>query len=614
MKQLLKLILLTALLPLQAGAQRYQQKLDRAVVVVNRSGSTIRNVTSAAGQGNLISWRKLAQEPEGTTYNVYKRAQGASDFTKMNSTPLKVTCYAPSSLTNNTEYAVTAISPDGTEGAMSRPFLYKTQAYPNVWFNFDFDNTVISRNDYRTKFCWPMDIDGNGEYDAVVVDRLYAGASTDEEGGDNDATTSHKIQAYKLDGTLLWTVDMGPNVNICAGQNDMVLAYDINCDGRCEVIVRSSDGTRFWNKAANTWGKYVGGSNNPDTDNDGITDYRTQTRRNPPFYISVIDGATGAELEHAELNYSNLSEGSGGDNYGRDNRASYMNFGYGAMEGHYGIAYLDGIHPSLVMECEDRDTGGQHHGYVLAFDYSKGAWKHSYTWVRNPIRPYCSEFHQIRILDSDGDGCDEMWAGGYGVNPMLGRYTSTGIGHGDRFIISDIDPDRPGLEGYAIQQSALLGQLLYDARTAERIKEWYLPSVYDVGRGACLDIDNSHKGYEILSYVDEFVYNCKGEKTGQTRSGTMFEGVWWDGRLQREWLNSPGGSGWGTNVMITRVLGDRLCEFSQESSWATHGGTGTRPAFMGDIIGDWREEIILAKQDANGSTGLVGYTTNMPTN
>ena len=77
----------------------------------------------------------------------------------------------------------------------------------------------------------------------------------------------------------------------------------------------------------------------------------------------------------------------------------------------------------------------------------------------------------------------------------------------------------------------------------------------------------------------------------------MFEGIWWDGRLQREWINSPGGSGWDTNIMITRVLGDRLVEFSQESSWATHGGTGTRPAFMGDLVGDWREEIILAKQN-----------------
>ena len=93
----------------------------------------------------------------------------------------------------------------------------------------------------------------------------------------------------------------------------------------------------------------------------------------------------------------------------------------------------------------------------------------------------------------------------------------------------------------------------------------------------------------------------------------MFEGVWWDGDLQREWLNSPGGSGWGTNMMVTKVLGDRLAEFSQESTWATHGGTGTRPAFMGDIVGDWREEVILARQNDDSSTGLVGYTTNIPT-
>lgn len=619
MKQLLKLILLTALLPLQAGAQRYQQKLDRAVVVVNRSGSSIRSVTSAAGQGNLISWRKLAQEPEGTTYNVYKRAQGASDFTKMNSTPLKVTCYAPSSLTNNTEYAVTAISPDGTEGAMSRPFLYNTQAYPNVWFNFDFDNTVISRNDYRTKFCWPMDIDGNGEYDAVVVDRLFAGSASGEESdeSENTATTSHKIQAYKLTGELLWTVDMGPNVNICGGQNDMVVAYDINCDGRCEVMVRSSDGTRFWDKENETWGKYAMGSAVPDVDGDGIVDYRTQTARNRPFYISVIDGATGAEIACNELKYSEVTDGS--DSYTRTSRPRYMSDGYSAMDGHFCICYLDGIHPSLVMECLDRDADKTHHNYVFTWDYDWSGstptnWHHSATWSRNDKRPWPAEFHQLRVADVNGDGCDEMIQGGYSVNPLKGWFQSPGIGHGDRYILSDIDPDRPGLEQYAIQQSALLGQLLFDPMTGEHIKEWYLPSVYDVGRGACLDIDNSHKGYEILSYADEFVYDCKGEKTGQTRSGSMFEGVWWDGRLQREWLNSPGGSGWGTNVMITRVLGDRLCEFSQESSWATHGGTGTRPAFMGDIIGDWREEIILAKQDANGSTGLVGYTTNMPTN
>ena len=136
--------------PLSLNAQRMQQPLDRGVVAVYRSGG--RSVTSSGGTGSLISWRKLAQEPEGTTYNIYRRAAGTTDYTKMNDTPLKVTNYKPTSLTNNTEYAVTAISPEGVEGAMSKPFLYKTQPWPNVWLNIDFDNSVIHRNDYRTKF------------------------------------------------------------------------------------------------------------------------------------------------------------------------------------------------------------------------------------------------------------------------------------------------------------------------------------------------------------------------------------------------------------------------------------------------------------------------------
>ncbi len=614
-----RLLLLAAIISLSSAinAQRLQQKLGRGVVAVNRSGSTIRNVTSAAGTGSLISWRKLAQEPEGTTYNVYKRAKGTVDYTKINAAPLAVTCLV-TTLTNNTEYAVTAIAPNGEEGEMSTPYLYVTQKYPNVWFDFDFDDKVIKRNDYRTKYVWPMDLYGNGEYDAVVVDRLYAGADSGEsdEGSENTASTSHKIQAYKLDGTLLWTVDLGPNVNICSGQNDMVVAYDINCDGRCEVMIKSSDGTRFWDNETGSFGKYANFSDNADTDGDGVTDYRTHASRVPPFYVSVIDGETGAEIACNELKYNEVTDGI--DSWGRNTRAKYMSFGYAAMDGHFSVCYLDGIHPSLVMECLDRETNKTHHNYVFAWDFDwvggkATNWHHSATWSRNDKTPWPAEFHMLRVADVNGDGCDEMIQGGYSVNPHTGWFMSPGIGHGDRFICSDIDPDRPGMEVFAIQQSALLGQVLYDAKTAERIKEWYLPSVYDVGRGTCLDIDDTHKGYEILSYADEYVYDCKGERTGQTRTGSMYEGVWWDGRLQREWLNSPGGSGWGTNMMITRVLGDRLCEFSQESTWATHGGTGTRPAFMGDITGDWREEIILAKQDANGSTGLVGYTTNMPT-
>ncbi|MBP5340243.1 MAG: cellulosome protein [Prevotella sp.] len=614
------LSLLTAL-PTLTFAQRLQQPLGRGVVAVNRSGSTIRSVASTGGQGSLISWRKLAQEPDGTTYNVYKRAAGTASYTKINTTPLKVTCLQ-ATLTNNTEYAVTAISPDGKEGPMSAPFLYKTQAYPNVWFDFNFDDNVIRRNDYRTKFVWPMDTDGDGEFDAVVCDRLYASAvSDDADNTENTATTTHKIQAYRLDGTLLWTVDMGPNVNISGGQNDMVVAYDINCDGRCEVMIRASDGTRFWDKKNETWGLYAKGSTVADVDGDGIVDYRTQSKRNRPFYVSVIDGLTGEEIACNELKYNEVTDGA--DRYTRDNRADYMSDGYSAMDGHFAICYLDGLHPSLVMECLDRDTNKTHHNYVFTWEYdwtggTPTNWHHDKTWSRNDKRPWPAEFHQLRVADVDGDGTDEMIQGGYSVNPKNGWFASPGIGHGDRYVLSDIDPDRPGLEVYAIQQSALLGQLIYDARTAERIKEWYLPSVYDVGRGACMDVDASRKGYELYSFTDDYIYDCKGEKTNYTRSGCgikqMFEGVWWNGDLQREELSSPGGSGWGTNLMVTQVLNKaRLVEFSQESTWATHAANGTRPAFMGDMVGDWREEVILAKQNDESCTGLVGYTTAMPT-
>ena len=616
---------------LQVQAQRMQQKLGRGVVAVKRGGTSR---TTDGGSGALVSWRKLAQESEGTTYNLYQRAQGATGYSKVNTQPISKTNYA-TTLQPGTEYAVTAIT-DGVEGEMSAPFLYKTRKWDNVWFDFDFDNSVIKRNDYRTKFVWPMDTDGDGEVDAMLVDRIYAGAvEIDADAGGVNAgemtATTDKLQAYRLDGTLLWTIDMGPNCPICGGSNDKVVAYDINCDGRCEVIIKSSDGTRFWDSGSNTFGRYAKGSSTADTDGDGIVDYRAQGKRNPPYYVSVVNAATGEEIDCSELRYDLVRTPGGqgyADQYSRDNRADYKDDNYGTeyafLTGKFCICYFDGVHPSLGIEAYNRQTNGTHYYYVFAwgYDWQQGKpskWHNYYVWSRNDKRPWPAEAHMLRVGDTDGDGIDELLDGGFGVNPTKGMTFSAGVGHGDRYIYSDIDPDRPGMECFFIQQTSLLGQVLYDAATGEHLKEWYLPSLYDVGRGACMDIDPAHKGYEMYSFADDFIYDCKGEKTGKTRSGygisTTFEGFWWDGNLLREELSSPGGSGYGTNLMVTTVLGkSRLIEFSRESDWGAMGATGTRPAFMGDIIGDWREEVILAKQNADSSTGLVGYSTNLPTN
>lgn len=277
--------LLAAVMPYGAMAQRLQQRLERSVVAVCNS-STV-NVT----------WRKLAQDPDTTTYNIYTRANGGS-YTLLNSTPISKTNYQTTTakIPYGSEIAVTTIV-GGKESEKSLPFTLKQQPWKDLFFNFDFEKTILDPSLYKCKYAWPMDIDGTGRMDAVLVDRL----STDG--------SSHKLQAYRLDGTCLWTIDMGPNIEISGGQNDNVTVYDINCDGKCEVIIKTSDGTRFWDHQAGTWGKYANHSDKADTDGDGVVDYKPSATQNPPYYVSVVNGATGEEIDCAELKYSEITDG-----------------------------------------------------------------------------------------------------------------------------------------------------------------------------------------------------------------------------------------------------------------------------------------------------------------
>lgn len=628
-------LLMAGLMPLQqANAQRLHQKLGRGVVAVQRSNNV------------LISWRKLAQEGDNVKYNIYTRSAGSGDYTKLTQEPLDKTNYSTttSALPYNTEIAVTTVV-DGKESEKSVPWLFKQNTGSNVFMDINFETKLLDPNDYKCKYVWPADMDGDGEIDTYIVDRLYCGqgssGDTDESENDDasDTTTGttqaskHKLQAYRQDGTCLWTIDMGPNVPIDAGQNDMVTVYDIDCDGKCEVLIKSSDGTRFWDQKNNTWGLYANHSTDPDVDGDGMIDYAANdnTTRNPPFYISVVDGLTGAEKYCAELNYAEVTDGK--DTYTRDNRSLYMNQkGYYQMGGHFAVTYDDGIHPSLFMECLDRQRDESpapgHHNYVFAFgfDWVNGNptnFHHYYTWSRNDKTPWPAEFHQLRVADVDGDGIDEMLQGGYGVNSKKGMVFSAGINHGDRYIVTDIDPTRPGMETFAIQQSNLIGQYLYDSATGKHIKEWYLSSVFDVGRGAAFDIDPDHLGLELWSYAGAHPWTAQGKVMENATRGDITDGIWWDGDLGREQISQNGGSGYNSNLYIAKTTVDgskhlndlfRIQYTRNDGTTGTvRGGTGTRPAFCGDIKGDWREEIILMKQDANSSTGIIGFSTDIPT-
>ncbi len=570
-------------LPTTTYAQRKQQKLGRGVV------ATYGTSNGSAGVG--ITWRRLAQEPEDAKYNVYVASSANGTYKLLNSTPLANTNYA-ATLTNvpyGSYIAVTTITDEG-ESVKSKPFQFKNNGLRNIYMEIRYDKSPLNKAKYTTKFVWPCDLNGDGEMD-YVVDRCPV-----------DGSRNFYVEGYLADGTFLWNVDLGVNEVPCDGQNDNMCAYDIDCDGYGELIVQTSDGTRFWDKEKGTWGKYLFGKSTGDTDGDGIIDYETQATKNPPRYMTVIDGMTGAEKASAEFAYDVA--------YNRTNKASLMGDEYNKHEGHVGIFYHDGIHPAIVGEWHTRSADGNTHYYRnVAFAYVNGEWKLLFSKQTGG-----AVFHMIRIADVDGDGCDEMLSGAYAMDQDGSTLYNTGIAHGDRQRISDIDPERPGLECFSIQQYAgdMLGQILYDAGNGDPIKKWYLPAVGDVGRGECLDIDKNHIGWEMFSTMDGYqIYDAKGNKIEGKTGYFPTEGIWWDGQLDRERVDTPDGD--GKNAMVVDYENGRLIEMAKESGWTINSIYGKRANFWGDIIGDWREELVLIRIENGVCQGIVGFTTDFKT-
>ncbi|MBQ9286741.1 MAG: autotransporter-associated beta strand repeat-containing protein [Bacteroidaceae bacterium] len=579
MKRLLSIVAVVAILVATTAtcvyAQRLQQPLGRGVVAV-RNGSSV-----------LVSWRRLAQEPEGATYNVYVNG------TKVNTNPLKNTNFQTTSSKVPTGASVTVtIIIDGVESEPSVPFVAKNFDMRNMFMSITFDASPLTASQFNTSYVWPVDLDGDGEMDYVVNRKS------------NSNALDCYVEGYLRTGEHLWTVKLGPNELSCSGQDDQITVADMDCDGFGDVIIQSSDGTQFWDPDKKDFGLYVNGSTKADTDNDGIVDYETQNTRNAPRYISIIDGLTGREKASIEQSYN--------QHYNRTNRASLMGDEYNKHVGHMGAFYPDGVHPAIVMEWHMRGIEGDHHYYNLgvAYDFTGGKAGKLRELFNEPTG--APAFHQIRIGDVDGDGCDEMMVGGYTMDNTGKVLFNTGIAHGDRFRISDIDPERPGLETFAVQQYAgdQLGMILYDSRTGESIKRWYMAATGDVGRGECMDVDPSHLGWEMWSTMDGNMYDAKGNLISGLANQYPCEGIWWDAEPDREVVQTSDSH---YNVYIQDFYKGREVEFAKISNWRYITVYAKRAAFWGDIIGDWREELILLHKEGNVQVGIVGVSTDYTT-
>ena len=579
-KQSLTAIVLLVMLAFASSttvsAQRLQQKMGRGVVAVKN------------GSNATITWRRFAQEPEDAKYNVYVNG------TKLNSSPLSNTNYATQSslLPAGAKVTVTLVK-NGVEQEQSGAYIVKNYDLRNIFVDIHFERggSPLQSSNFDTSYVWPVDLDGDGEMD-YVVNRI-----------NNTNRMDCYVEGYLSSGEHLWTVKLGPNELSCSGQDDQICAYDIDCDGKGELIVQTSDGTQFWDPDKKTFGLFVNGNTTGDTDGDGIIDYEKQSVKNAPRYMTVVDGMTGREKASVEQTYTS--------DYTRTNRASLMGDEYNKHVGHVGIFYHDGVHPAIVMEWHTRDANGGHHYHnsAWAYDYVNGeATNWHQLFCKTPGGP---AFHQIRIGDTDQDGRDEMIVGGYTMDHDGNTLFNTGIAHGDRFRTSDIDPERPGLETFSIQQYAgdMLGQILYDARTGEPIKKWYLSATGDVGRGECMDIDANHKGWEMWSMMGG-VYDAQGNLIEGISAPFPTEGIWWDQELDREIVQTSGSH---YNVYIQDFFKGREIEIAKLSGYRYLTVYAKRAAFWGDIIGDWREELILRHVEGGVCVGITGFTTDYTT-
>ncbi|WP_181306075.1 rhamnogalacturonan lyase [Rufibacter sp. XAAS-G3-1] len=540
----------------QAVAQRQMEYLDRGVVAVRTGADSV-----------YVSWRLLGTEPDNIAFNVY-RTTGKSKAVKLNKTPItQSTNYVDTKVdvTQPTTYFVKPVL-NGKEQNMSELVEVWAQNYLSI--------PLKTPQGYTPNDASVGDLDGDGKYE-VILHQAGQGRDTPSRG----FTDEPIFQAYKLDGTLLWTINLGKNIREGAHYTQFIV-IDLDGDGKAEFACKTADGT------TDGTGKVIGDKSKDWRDADG------KILQGPEFF-TVFNGQTGAAM--ATVDYipgrGNLGGWGGvGGNGENDNNGNRVDrFVAGA-------AYLDGKLPSVLM-CR----GYYGRSVIAAWDYRNG--KPTSRWVfdsKDGKNPYSGMGnHGLSIADVDQDGKDEVIYGSMVVDDNGQGLFTTGLRHGDALHVTDLDISRPGLEVFGIHENehntSGPGAALYDAKTGEIL--WKGLEGTDVGRGVAADIDPSNLGAEMWFSGSNGLLNLKGEKIGPNPTSTNFL-VWWDGDLTRELLDGNHIDKYKTGRLFT-------AQGCSSNNW-----TKSTPALSADILGDWREEVIFRTTD---NKELRIFTTTAPT-
>lgn len=538
-----------------SNAAREMERLDRGLVAVKVSG------------GVYLSWRMFGTDPESISFNLYR------DGSKVNSEPIATsTNYTDPLGTTSSVYEVRPVLNGSEQNADKSVSVWASQK-----LTINLDRPAGGTNKSGSYTYSPNDIavgdlDGDGEYELV----LKWDPSNSKDNSQKGYTGNVYVDAYKLDGTKLWRIDLG--VNIRAGAHyTQILVGDYDSDGFAEVAMKTAPGTR------DGTGKYL--SKGPAASEDHSKDYRNSNGYilSGNEFLTIFNGKTGAEMATVNYNPPRGTVKSWGDSYGnRVDRFLATN------------AYLDGVKPSMVFQ-----RGYYTRMAIAAYDWD--GTNLTERWYYNAATSgkecYGQGNHNLSAGDVDNDGKDEIIEGNCAVDHDGKFMYRVGYGHGDAMHLGDLDPDVEGLEVWTVHEEKPYGYEIHSAATGKIL--WRETSSGDNGRGVAADVDSTSRGYELWSAANWNTYSAKGKQLASSRPSYNFR-IYWDGDLLDELLDNVTISKWNSSTAKSTNL------ITLEGS--SCNSTKATPNLSADILGDWREEVIT-----HDDSHLFLYTTTIPT-
>ena len=546
------------------------------------------NLSSSGSSGNLVSWRYREKDQNQVKFKLYRGTNATTQSTKINN---------GNYIYNRTNFRDVS----GSASAYYRLEVYdlndnllETEVSRKTWSNQSMEIPTQTPTDTRglgatytpndASFC---DMDGDGEYEII----LKWDPSNSKDAASNGTTSDTYIDCYKLDGTQLWRINIGPNIRSGAHTTPF-LCWDFDGDGYGELICKTAPGT------VDGEGNYVV------LPGDDPTASWLNGRGKPdagPEYVTVFDGPTGAELATMSYHtkYGDVSASSfwGDSNQNRSER-------YLAC-----VAYTDGVTPSAIL-CRGYYRGASLGAYDWDGMQLSLRWLHRSSTSGKEL--WGEGAHFVLSGDVDDDGKDEIVYGAACLDDDGKRIVyRTGLGHGDALHMGDFDWDNPGQEVFMPHEEKPYGYELRDARTGKLLV--YQQADGDTGRGLAADFDSSNDGAELMASCTSALMDCKGNVIADSWAiGSSGAGInnriYWDGDPYDEFFDKSVLGHWNASGRYF----DRIqVNGSNYTPGTLNNYSKYNPCVLGDMLGDWREEIVTYNSANNA---LIITATNFESN